>query len=226
MNLTSFKTPLIGLFRLCVVLPQVAVDMLSMRLSTIFILPSSTLSNQDTLSETRPLLSRPDTPQHASYLQSPANPHVNVSPQSVHGVHFPSASQWAASGSPSASPRLHDLGWIEYVLPDATFYYVHPTLRVTTDIDLRRIQKLEAVTAYFDRQKDIGDRRGSQGTELWLREMTGRTTKRRGDVFTPVKSWVDHRKRTVVVDNVWEGNGAGPRKGKAAEEDGMLHAFF
>ena len=47
-------------------------------------------------------------------------------------------------------PRLHDLGWLEYHLPDGSFYYVHPTRKVTTDVNLRDEKVLSEVTVYLE----------------------------------------------------------------------------
>jgi len=74
--------------------------------------------------------------------------HMNTSPQSGN----PSSSAWPAGINSLSTPCLHSLGWIEYALPDTTFYYVHPTLLVTTDINLHSMKKLKAVTVYFDRK--------------------------------------------------------------------------
>jgi hypothetical protein len=106
----------------------------------------------------------------------------------------------------AAVPRLHDLGWIEYHLPDGTFYYVHPTRRVTTDVNLRTEKVLNAVTAYLENVKDTAP----SGCELWLRD--DGTSKKR---FTPSRSWVNHQTRSVVVDHGYSGG----KKQKAPEED-------
>lgn len=174
--------------------------------------------------ETRPLLqsSRPVTPQ--PYLGgSTSRHHLNVSSASARGASFALSSPvWQSITHPVDTRRLHELGWLEYVLPDATLYYVHPTLRVTTDIDLRVPKNLDAVTSYLDRQKDSGERSTGPGMELWLREeVTKKGPKRRGDWFNPVKAWVDHRKRSVILDTVWEGSSHGPRRGKKIEEDAL-----
>jgi hypothetical protein len=134
-------------------------------------------------SERRPLLSRPVTPNHNSYLL----PTGSVS------------SRIGQTSSNVSTPLLHNLGWIEYVLPDASAYYVHPTLRVTTDVDLRNTKKLEAVTAYFD-NKSAG---APVGLEIWLQELV---TTKRGSV--PTIFWVDHRKRSVASDPPMTRDGA------------------
>jgi hypothetical protein len=131
---------------------------------------------------------------------------MNISPQSGN----PSSSAWPAGVN--SSTRLHSLGWIEYVLPDATFYYVHPTLRVTTDIDLRNMKKLEAVTVYFDRKDSTfagsGGGGAPVGVELGLRDAA--SAKRD---WVPVRCWVDHKKRGVTFDPPQDGNGDSGRVG-------------
>lgn len=164
-------------------------------------------------SETRPLLDRPNTPQ--GYLSGSTIPRHHLSQGTLRGIGVP---LHVHAGD---SRRLRDLGWLEYVLPDATLYYVHPTLRVTTDIDLRQPKNLDAVTTFFDRQKDAGEHSVGGGMELWLREAPEPASKKkRGDWFVPLKAWVDHRKKTVVLDPVWHGSSRGARRAKSTSEDG------
>lgn len=99
-------------------------------------------------------------------------------------------------------------------------YYSHPTLRVTTDVDLRSITKLEAVTAYLEHRR-LHDGSGTPpGFELWLRQGTsistdGKTSmkKKRGSgktkEFVAVRYWVDHKKRMVTSDPIWDAQGDG-----------------
>lgn len=91
-------------------------------------------------------------------------------------------------------PRMFALGWIEYVLPDAAVYYVHPTMHVTTDIDLRNLKQLEIVTAYLERNGE--GFKVPQGCELWLRDAA--EGKRRECV--PIRTWIDHTKREVSFE--------------------------
>lgn len=72
-------------------------------------------------------------------------------------------------------------------------YYVHPTRRVTTDIDLRQNKILDAITAYFENYKDSGG--APPGLEIWIRD--AQVTKRG---FAPERFWVDHRQRIVSSD--------------------------
>lgn len=150
-------------------------------------------------SERQPLLSNQGTSKHQSYLQPSSYNHLIISAQSP----AQSSSTWHST----VAPRLHDLGWIEYHLPDGTFYYVHPTRRVTTDINLRTEKMLSAVTSFFDEHKDSAG--APVGAELWLRDI-GNT--KRG--FIPLRCWVDHHSRAVIMDRVHH-----PGKGKRVAED-------
>ena len=93
-------------------------------------------------------------------------------------------------------------------------YYVHPTRRVTTDVDLRTDTVLDVVTAYLERQKD-GNL--AQGVEMWVREGQGHKSRLRRSGLVPVRCWVDHRKRVVQFDRANEANGSA--KGKNVEID-------
>ena len=157
-------------------------------------------------SETMPLLSRPVTPSKhykpKSYLQPSTHPHshniVSVSP--------PPVSQSTTSNGHAnntwhphhgSHPRLHSLGWIEYHLPDGTVYYVHPTSRVTTEINLRSERMLTSVEKFLaDHDKDpaVAGVNVEVG-EIWLRDVG--STKKGGMVLE--KWWVDHMVRTVVI---------------------------
>lgn len=167
-------------------------------------------------SETRPLLSASRGP--TSYLQSSkAVPDINVDicVGSMNGTARGPAERnaWNARNAHNIStmPRLHELGWIEYHLPDGTFYYVHPTRRVTTDVNLRIEKVLNAVTAYLE--NDCGEIAPS-GCELWLRDSNTALGSGRKSL-EPQNSWVNHQTRSVVVDAGYKGG----KKRKALEED-------
>jgi hypothetical protein len=88
-------------------------------------------------------------------------------------------------------------------------YYVHPTMRVTTDIDLRNQSKLQAVSAYFESDEHG---KGNRGLESWLRDMG---TKKRE--FRPVRMWLDHKMRRISfeqhpVSNMEENKGQEDRE--------------
>ncbi|KAI3614483.1 hypothetical protein WG66_009710 [Moniliophthora roreri] len=200
--------------------------------------------------ESRPLINRPRSPPPP---HSPVNPlshhhHHNRKPQRGGGgylnidtgMHAPrlNISPMASMNGnqpPSASggPLLHQKGWIEYGLPDGLRYYVHPTLRVTTDIDLRNVVKLEAITKFLElRRGDISGFEGAPaGWELWLREgpvdKKKKKTKGRGrgkdkaeDEFIPLKFWVDHKRRTVTADPLWDTE-SGSTSAAKEPEDGL-----
>ena len=70
-------------------------------------------------------------------------------------------------------------------------YYVHPTRRVTTDLDMREDKMLDAVVAFLEHQAGTVV---PLGMELWITE-GGHNRKR----FLPRIFWVDHGRRTVVL---------------------------
>ncbi|KAK7039381.1 hypothetical protein R3P38DRAFT_475890 [Favolaschia claudopus] len=96
--------------------------------------------------------------------------------------HRPSHEDYRATatttGDGDSEPTFRELGWIAYVLPDvSTTYYVHPTLRATTDLDLRdskmlgRVNKVLGYAGSSAGGSRSRSRRGSGvGMELWLRE--------------------------------------------------------
>lgn len=98
--------------------------------------------------------------------------------------------------------RLHRFGWIEYQPPGGTIYYVHPTRRITADLDLRDDKVLDSVNRYFEHPKD--GRPAPVGMELWLRE--GESGKQG---FRPVRHYlVNHEKKAVSPsedDTYWDG---------------------
>ncbi|KIM38706.1 hypothetical protein M413DRAFT_29942 [Hebeloma cylindrosporum] len=158
-----------------------------------------------------PLLARPGTPSKRpnTYLQtvhspSPVN-HSSVSPL------IAGTSSWNAHGSASQhQPRLHDLGWVEYHLPDGSVYYVHPTRRITTDLNLRVDRILFAVDGWMEERKD---ETLDVGVEGWLREADAKKhvakkasggwwggKKTTEEVIYFERFWVDHHARSVVKD--------------------------
>ena len=158
-------------------------------------------------SETLPLLSRPGTPSNhepISYLLTSARPqshnHVSISPLVYSASKYTTSNGSANFWHPHADgyPTLHTLGWLEYHLSDGTVYYVHPTNRVTTEIDLRSERMLTNVERFLaDYSKDHSgstmEETLASGGEIWLRDVG---TAKSGLVLE--KWWVDHRSRTVV----------------------------
>lgn len=165
-------------------------------------------------SETRPLLVAPERP--TSYLQpSKAAPITNtdICASSINDTaHGPTERNFR--NPPNIFPMLHlrELGWIEYHLPNGTFYYVHPTRRVTTDVNLRMEKTLNAVTAYLENDcEEVAP----SGCELWLRDSDTIREGGRSRSFEPQNSWVNHQTRSVVIDAGYKGG----KKRKSPEED-------
>ncbi|KAH8092509.1 hypothetical protein BXZ70DRAFT_898238 [Cristinia sonorae] len=100
-------------------------------------------------------------------------------------IAFPSAHHNTLWPTPVQS--LQVLGWSEFVLPDSSVYYFNHGMRITTDIDLRNIKNLEAVTEYLDRKLPEEVALPPAGWELWLRDAgSGKTG------FAPARSWINH----------------------------------
>jgi hypothetical protein len=153
-------------------------------------------------SQTRPLILGP-SPVRNHYMQrnAPAGSSVNVCISPTTRVPASSVQSARSSG---IGPRLHDLGWIEYHLPDETVYYVHPTRRMITDVDLRIDSTLDVVTTFLKRK----DGNLPKGTELWIRE--GPRSKQG---FVVPSGWrVDHMKQVVHFDCANEASGNAKRK--------------
>ncbi|KAJ7111754.1 hypothetical protein C8R44DRAFT_252675 [Mycena epipterygia] len=135
------------------------------------------------------------------------------------------ATDAGVGGENGEGPSFRELGWIEYVLPDgAAAYYVHPTLRVTTDADLRAGDALARVGRALGYAGEGGVARAKM--ELWLREAKGKGSvvsngnvngkkhgkghgkgkgKWRGDLgeLGLARWWVDHVRREVsAADDV------------------------
>lgn len=147
------------------------------------------------------------------------NPPGNVTPYGVTvspptGQHVPLASSSRAFQPTvtTTSARLHELGWIEYHLPDGVTYFVHPTRRIITDISLRDVRWLDSVNAYLERYVGTPV---PVGMELWIKE--GNYTKR--GTFVPTNFWVDHGRRVALLD---EETRSVDGKKKGAQEDDLL----
>ncbi|PPQ65741.1 hypothetical protein CVT24_011774 [Panaeolus cyanescens] len=108
-------------------------------------------------------------------------------------------------------PRLHSLGWLEYHLPDGMFYYVHPTRKMVTDLNLRRDGVLDRVTAWMEEDGREGESVGVF-VEGWVVERVdgvpkalgkkgkGRKVERDPRTMVLERYWVDHHARSVVKD--------------------------
>ena len=83
-------------------------------------------------------------------------------------------------------------GWSEYILPNSSYYYfnlrTYP-VPVVTDVDLRNIHKLEAITTHLERGLQWNS---GKGGECWIRD-----TAAMKDGFEPWMRWVNHDERNV-----------------------------
>ena len=113
-------------------------------------------------------------------------------------------------------PRLLDLGWVEYSLPDGTIYYSHLTKRLTTDLDLRSERIIHAVTLWVE---DRESESISVDLEGWLKESSTKAKKRSGwgskknkkeeDPVFLERYWVDHQQRSVFKEDGQDGKNTG-----------------
>jgi hypothetical protein len=82
------------------------------------------------------------------------------------------------------------LGWMEYALPDSSFYYFHGLTRCVTDVDLRDPRKLDAVTGYIDR---IIEEAPGPDWDCWLRDVSALK-----DQFEPWTLWAQHSSKVIT----------------------------
>lgn len=86
------------------------------------------------------------------------------------------------------------MGWRHITLPDNSVYFYHPTLRVTTDIDLRIPNKLDAVTSYLQENSIDESFLPPEGWESWL--VDSNVGKKHG--LKPISSWVNHAEKILT----------------------------
>lgn len=116
---------------------------------------------------------------------------AGTSKSAGNAITFPSAQPlW-----PTIAHSLQSLGWTEYLLPDSSVYYYHKEMRITTDIDLRKQNKLQSITEYLDRKLPEEVALAPEGWELWIRDAE---TSKQG--FSPVRSWVNHKAKALSFD--------------------------
>ena len=73
-------------------------------------------------------------------------------------------------------------------------YFYHPTLRVTTDIDLRTPANLDAITSYLQENSIDESFLPPEGWESWLVDSTA--GKKRSP--KPISSWVNHAEKILT----------------------------
>jgi len=86
------------------------------------------------------------------------------------------------------------MGWRPITLPDNLVYFYHPTLRVTTDTDLRIPNKLDAVTSYLQENSIDESFLPPEGWESWL--VDSNVGKKHG--LKPISSWVNHAEKILT----------------------------
>ncbi|KAF8886902.1 hypothetical protein BD779DRAFT_1786330 [Infundibulicybe gibba] len=132
-------------------------------------------------------------------IASEVSPYISPSSSSSgYGSHSHSSidSHRAVASSTKPSPPrddqpFHIHGWVEYLLPDESLYYVHNGYQLVADMDLNNEKLLDGVMAYLQDHCDIIP----PGQELWLRESIMRS---REGIFVPLRWLVDHTKRSVM----------------------------
>lgn len=100
------------------------------------------------------LLPKPSQPYALANTKSVGNSQVALS--------YPS-NPWEATRTP-----LQLMGWRHITLPDNFVYFYYQTLRVTTDMDLRIPNKLDAVTSYLQENSIDESFLPPEGWESWL----------------------------------------------------------
>jgi len=138
------------------------------------ILPRGAFDYSFLPSETRPLLPKPTQFDAQASTKSVGNSQVALS--------YPS-NPWETTRTP-----LQTMGWRHITLPDNSVYFYHPTLRVTTDIDLRLPSKLDAVTSYLQENSIDESFLPPEGWESWL--VDSNVGKKHNP--KPISSWVNH----------------------------------
>jgi hypothetical protein len=89
--------------------------------------------------------------------------------------------------------RFASQGWNEFLLPDGVRYFSNATLHTVTDVDLSNAEKLDAITTFLEGHDT--EVLPPPDWELWLREASGPTT-----AFIPLKAWVHHGARMVLLE--------------------------
>ncbi|KAF8886924.1 hypothetical protein BD779DRAFT_541084 [Infundibulicybe gibba] len=143
---------------------------------------------------------------------SPPSPSSNSSGYDSH-LHSPANLHHATPSSTRHPPPHEDRpfnahGWVEYLLPDESLYYVHQGYQVVADMDLSDEKLLDAMMAYLEDKCDVIP----PGRELWLRDPGPRE-----GGFAPLGWLVDHSKQSVAPHLPREANG--DREGHDAQHE-------
>lgn len=161
-----------------------------------------------TPSETRPLLPKP------THLEASAST-KNVGDGQV-ALSYP-LNPWETTRTPFQS-----MGWRHITLPDNSVYFYHPTLRVTTDIDLRTPNKLDAVTSYLQENSIDESFLPPEGWESWL--VDSNVGKKYS--LKPISSWVNHAEKILTFASPSLPQSREVSTAKALDDDRTLAACF
>ena len=114
------------------------------------------------------------------------------------------------------------MGWRHITLPDNSVYFYHPSLRVTTDIDLRTPTKLDAVTSYLQENSIDESFLPPEGWESWL--VDSNVGKKHGP--KPISSWVNHAEKILTFASPSLPQSREISTAKALDDDRKLVSFF
>jgi len=103
-------------------------------------------------------------------------PTVRTASLATNGPHLKTPSSLFSPSTLHSPAQKHlsfsvELGWAEHVLPDATSYFVHPTLRVTSDVDPRAesVASLSMEELWSDGQGKSLAVPDETSREIWLK---------------------------------------------------------
>ena len=161
-----------------------------------------------TLSETRPLLPKPTHLDTSASAKNVGNSQVALS--------YP-PNPWETARTPFQS-----MGWRHITLPDNSVYFYHPTLRVTTDIDLRTPNKLDAVTSYLQENSIDESFLPPEGWESWL--VDSNVGKKYN--LKPISSWVNHAEKILTFASPSLPQSREVSTAKTLDDDRTLAAGF
>ncbi|KAF9535176.1 hypothetical protein CPB83DRAFT_831235 [Crepidotus variabilis] len=180
-----------------IIMPLPAFDDVVARNASTQTLAGSRIPPETNFSERMPLLARPTTPKYLSTNLTSTHAPTAISP-------IVGTSMMYTNGH--TRPRLIDLGWVEYTLPDGSMYYSHLTRKITTDLDLRRDRNLTAVTLWMD---DRENESMNVDLEGWLRRAPAKSKKsswgskgkKDDEPIVLERYWVDHHHRSVEKED-------------------------
>lgn len=113
------------------------------------------------------------------------------------------------------------MGWRHITLPDNSVYFYQPTLRVTTDIDLRIPSKLDAVTDYLQENSIDESFLPPESWESWLVDSN---VGKKGNP-KPISSWVNHAEKILTFASPSLPQSREVGNSKALDDDRTLSSY-